>query len=359
MLTSCRDATHKLYGTDLPDGHVERLAYIIAPDIFPQSLVYLSAPPDTHLNPQTFTQEVTFLLTRFKPDNIMHVFHDDLLPIYAVLSEFFPDTQAPFPVRLVFADDFGVMPHDGLYQLLSSYDLTYESRGLCFKEVIVGFNKKSLWYHYGFASPQGPVPHNKTYIQHLIHSFKASVPNSTLPQEKNQVLLFSRSESRLILNEAQLTLRLARKLGASVKTLDLEVHSVQKVLAEVSRTSLVVGMHGSMFISLLWAAPNTKVLELFPYAVPHDQYTPYKTLASILDLEYVAWTNTELSHTVGHIDYPREYGGLLHLQSELQEEIVEQKVVPPHLCCDDPSWLYHIYQDTVVNVTQILDLVCK
>ena len=35
--------------------------------------------------------------------------------------------------------------------------------------------------------------------------------------------------------------------------------------------------------------------------------------------------------------------------------ILFQTVVPRHLCCEDPSWLYHIYQDTVVDIPQVLD----
>jgi hypothetical protein len=34
-----------------------------------------------------------------------------------------------------------------------------------------------------------------------------------------------------------------------------------------------------------------------------------------------------------------------------------QMEVPSHLCCEDPSWLYHIFQDTYVSVSAVLDLI--
>ena len=34
-----------------------------------------------------------------------------------------------------------------------------------------------------------------------------------------------------------------------------------------------------------------------------------------------------------------------------------QMEVPSHLCCEDPSWLYHIFQDTYVHIAQVLALI--
>ena len=36
--------------------------------------------------------------------------------------------------------------------------------------------------------------------------------------------------------------------------------------------------------------------------------------------------------------------------------IFSQTEVPSHLCCEDPSWLYHIFQDTHVHIAQVLAL---
>lgn len=37
-------------------------------------------------------------------------------------------------------------------------------------------------------------------------------------------------------------------------------------------------------------------------------------------------------------------GGIVHLDTNTQQRIVTAHTVPQHLCCDDPYWLYHIYQ---------------
>ena len=36
-----------------------------------------------------------------------------------------------------------------------------------------------------------------------------------------------------------------------------------------------------------------------------------------------------------------------------------QTEVPSHLCCSDPSWLYHIYQDTRVNIQEVVLVIAE
>ena len=295
----------------------------------------------------------SFLIHRFKPDNIMHVLHDDILPAYAVLKNMFPSIPAPFPVRLVFADGYGVMPHDDLYAELVQYGLVYNSNKLCFQNLIVGFDKPTLWYQYGFRVPQGPVPHNRTFINEIISGYVKDRVNHS---SKSQITLFSRTDNRLILNEGELMVRLAREFSKSVKTVDLESHSLAEVIDAVSRSSVVVGMHGAMLATMIWMPRGGTVLELFPYAINPSHYSPYRTLANIRNLRYLSWANTIRSNTVGHADYPKEYGGLGHLPSVEQSRIMSETEVKPHLCCEDPSWLYHIYQDTVVDVEAVIQL---
>lgn len=343
-----------VYNTDdetlkSPEGPI---AYLIATDEFPQSAVNIEILYSNNLTLSNFIQPSSYLLTRFKPDNLMHVIHDDVLPLYSVLEKQYGSDVYPFPVALSFSDGYGELPYDELYQNLSAHPLAYSSEH-CYKKLIFGFDRSTLWYQYGFKQPQGPIEHDDSKISELINTFKQRFYYKK-PATPRQITILSRRETRVILNEAELSVKLARRFAAPVKSVDLETHSLEEILSIMSESFMVIGMHGSLLSTIVWMPSDTIVLELFPYAINPQKYTPYKTLAYIMGLRYFSWSNTHSDKTVGHPDYPLHLGGLEHLSAVIQEEIITQTQVPAHLCCEDPSWLYHIYQDTIVDVEEVL-----
>ena len=101
------------------------------------------------------------------------------------------------------------------------------------------------------------------------------------------------------------------------------------------------------------------MVELFPYAVNPQHYTPYKTLASLpgMGIIYRSWRNMDPLHTLGHPTRQWDRGGISHLSEEEQKRIMDSPEVPQHLCCRDPEWLYRIYQDTIVDVQNVASLI--
>lgn len=292
----------------------------------------------------------------------MHILHDDILPTYAVLKKQFPHLQMPFPVRIIFSDHFGEMPYDNLYTSLTQFDIIYLNHAVesvCFEQLIVGFDRSTLWYQYGFHKPQGPTDHDRSIIRRLIHNFteESSISKKMATEHfAGQITLFTREDTRRILNQDDLSMNLAKHFRTSVKMVNMEIHSLEKVITEIGRSKIIIGVHGAMLATVLWASENTTILELFPYAIVPSRHTPYKTLANIMGLRYISWSNIHMSNTVGHLDYPRDLGGLQHMSELKRQEIMAQVEVPPHLCCEDPSWLYHIYQDTIVDIEEIVQL---
>lgn len=344
---------HYLTGFSI-EPQLSPLAYLISVAAFHQSSVYLLPVADGQDLPSK-TRDITLVLTRFKPDNLAHVIHDDILPVYASLARVTGHMTIPYDVRIGFADDYGVMAYDSLYQKLTSHDLAYNisMRDSCFEELIVGFDKSTFWYQYGFSIPQGPVPHDSSMISRYIRSFTAE---DQAPANGSHIVILSRTETRLILNEAQLSISLAKKFSKTVKLVSLELYSLEEIASMMSAACLVVGMHGALMSSMIWMPPDSCVLELFPYAVNPDHYTPYKTLANILGIRYMSWQNRDLTQTVGHADWPCDVGGLGHLSDSQRQNILSQSEVPRHVCCDDPSWLYHIYQDTYADIHDIMNI---
>lgn len=309
-----------------------------------------------------FVPDVALIMNRFNPDNLMHIFHDDLLPIYYTMQQF-PDLNEDS--RLVFMEGWSEGLHFELYKLFSNKQPLLKeqlkSLGslLCFTKSYVGLSKMTTWYQYGFIQPQGPkanilVSGNeiRQFTQSLVEKLNITAGSSG----EEYIVLFSRTINRLILNEAELILGLAQEFQMRTVAVSLDDYSFGDLVRLISRASMLVSMHGSQLVMALFLPRGGVVVELFPYGVNPEHYTPYKTLASLpsMDLQYVAWQNTKEENTVTYPDRPWEQGGIAHLEKAEQERIMKSKEVPRHLCCRNAEWLFRIYQDTLVDIPSMM-----
>ncbi|TRY55969.1 hypothetical protein DNTS_018852 [Danionella cerebrum] len=310
-----------------------------------------------------FVPDVTLILNRFNPDNLMHIFHDDLLPIFYTMQQY---SDLDDEARLVFMEGWSEGPHFDLYRLLSSKQpllkeqLKSFGKLMCFTKSYVGLSKMTTWYQYGFVQPQGPKA-NVLITGNEIRQFASVIMerlNITREEGDGYIVVFKRTTNRLILNEAELLLALAQEFQIRTVTVSLEEQSFENIIQIISGATMLISMHGAQMITSMFLPRGAAVVELFPYAVNPEQYTPYKTLASLpgMDLQYVAWRNTQEENTVAYPDRPWDQGGIVHLEKEEQERILASKEVPRHLCCRNPEWLFRIYQDTMVDIASFLEL---
>ncbi|XP_069504941.1 protein O-linked-mannose beta-1,4-N-acetylglucosaminyltransferase 2 [Ambystoma mexicanum] len=313
-----------------------------------------------------FVPDVAMIMNRFNPDNLMHVFHDDLLPIFYTMQQF-PDLNQES--RLFFMEGWNEGLHFDLYKTLSNKQpllkeqLKTLGKLLCFTKSYVGMSKITTWYQYGFVQPQGPkanilVSGNeiRQFTKFLMEKMNVSTEGS--PNEE-YIVLFSRTFNRLIVNEAELILALAQEFQMKTITVSLEDHSFNDLVRLISNASMLVSMHGAQLVMSMFLPRGATVVELFPYAINPEHYTPYKTLATLpdMDLSYIAWQNTEEAHTITYPDRSWDQGGINHLDKAEQERIIKSKEVPRHLCCRNPEWLFRVYQDTQVDISSLIQVI--
>nr|XP_057913326.1 protein O-linked-mannose beta-1,4-N-acetylglucosaminyltransferase 2 isoform X2 [Doryrhamphus excisus] len=318
-----------------------------------------------------FVPDVAFILNRFNPDNIMHVFHDDLLPAFYTMKLY---SDLDEKARLVFMEGWGEGPHFDLYKVLSNKQpllkeqLRNFGKLICFTKSYVGLSKMTTWYQYGFVQPQGPKANllvSGNEIRQFSKAFMDKInitveAKGTDGNDKDKyIVVFSRLTTRLILNEAELIMALAQTFQMKVFKVSLEEQSFPSIVQVVSGASMLVSMHGAQLITSLFLPRGALVVELFPFAVNPEHYTPYKTLATLpgMDIHYVSWRNTKKENTVTHPDRPWEQGGIAHLEKDEQERISSSKEVSRHLCCRNAEWLFRIYQDTKVDIPSLLEVV--
>lgn len=283
-----------------------------------------------------YEEKTTLITSRFHPGNIMHSLHDDAMSYFWLFKKFGDPPRegstGPFSTdnKLLFLEGHQISDATFLFKFLTDNDILFRTYlqddpdvVKCFKRAIVGNSKRTSWYQYGFSSPQGPIPeknvsgyhvrefsdymidrsiqHYRSGKIHLMNSNPKDVETNILfnlfkqkhsgYESDDLIVVLSRSENRLILNEEELKNRLEEKFRLRTLYLRMESHPIEEQIDVMRRAKIVVGMHGSILSMIMFCRPGAIVVEMFPYAVPSVNYTPYKTVAEMdgMDLVYFAW----------------------------------------------------------------------
>ncbi|KAJ3292762.1 Protein O-linked-mannose beta-1,4-N-acetylglucosaminyltransferase 2 [Rhizoclosmatium sp. JEL0117] len=353
--------------------------------------------------------DFTVLFKRFHANNIMHTLHDDVIPLYHHIREVIGGYMAGFPHfdfdlrnhRIQFVDDYEITETFRPFQYLTDLPMgrladLQEDKDLitCFRDATAGVRKLTTWYQYGFNGPQGPIDNkfvNGLHVRMVADFFtsRLGLPTQDYYGEENDLLLnaakgkvsrpkkgsefgtspttgveyigsdliiiLSRTRNRIIMNEAALAEHLERTFKHQVMLVRNEDHTLEEQIILMRRAKVLVAMHGSILILGMFCRKGTVILELYPWAVPSNNYTPYKTMSQLhgMHLVYRAWENKHPENSVSHPDWPEALGGISHLPLDEQTKILETPTVPPHKCCVDPYWLFRIYQDTIVDIPEV------
>ena len=267
-----------------------------------------------------------FLFKRLHPNNIMHNLHDDMINMFHLFKEIL--AGAPSTVGLPFSldnhylmtlDEYERKASTNIYKYLSDNPIRFstylnqtDADLVCFRDAILGSKKITRWYQYGFAGePQGPIHqrpngmHVREFGQWILGrlslplGFDELYPPKALPlpsgsvdfPETNLILILIRKSNRLILNQYALKESLSRSFKMEAKFVSNEEYSFEEQVALMRKARIVIGMHGSIMVMALFCRRGTVLIEMYPFAVPSDHYTPYRTMANLpnMDLVYRAW----------------------------------------------------------------------
>lgn len=337
----------------------------------------------------------TFIFSRFVYNNIMHNIHDDFIGQYILHKKYSGESsESDFVDKdnyIFFADGIVENPNDHLLSTLTKHPFIYraalkrddpQSPPICFEDAIIGNSKDGIWYDYGFYDdPQGPIskkPLTGKYVQdaanYLRNYYQLKMPSNSkirellkkIKQRKRNDLhkismdyyisIFSRTQDRLILNEREMMKELERAFGLHVKLVQLENLKFNEIIEIMSRTVISVGLHGSALIFAMFMPSDSILIEMFPYAVPGENYSPYRTLSWLpgFDISYKMWVNQNVTMNYSQVGLRKKFD---NLTPEDYVSIISLKTVPPHVCCGNLPWTVRIYQDTVVDIPAIKSLI--
>jgi len=255
------------------------------------------------------------LAKRFYPFNLMHVLHDDLLGAYALQQHWPSLRHSP---HLHVADTFGDGPYDHVYgwlghklwrtldtlawKRLPGANHPFKEEYICWDDLVVGSGKDLSWYQYGYGKPQGPLPRatttSGTLLRKVSLQFLQTIRKRLEEKEPHRkeetgecIAIFSRKSTRLILNEQELAKALSVHFKLPICWIRLEDNSVERLAWRLTRARYAFGMHGALLILAMFLPKGATLVEGFPYGVPADNYTPYKTMLQLpgMDITYHSW----------------------------------------------------------------------
>lgn len=335
--------------SSVDDHNAQYFSYTDVPAVFLESKTFEKV---------VFMSQAVLIFNRFNPSNLMHIFHDDLLPLYStIMAECRGSISTSYGhacLVLFVNDEHPKTSYDFLYRKL--FDVVFKNdlpddSLICFHKAIVGLDKRSTWYQYGFKVPQGPLLKTNGVTGREMRGFSAFIAKKLHIEVRGSeyAVLIVRAYNRKILNAERLVREINDVAEIPVKMVTLE-GDLKEIIGTISGASILISVHGSALILSMFLKPGSIIIELFPFGVKAERYAPYKTLANIINLSYFSWENVFENNTVTHPDWPREHGGLMHLLPDDRNRILNSSEVSVHLCCDDPEWLFRIYQDTYVDL---------
>lgn len=345
------------------------------------------------------------LIKRYLAMNSMHLLHDEVLPGLATVLHHKKLRESVEMRLIVTLDDAGPNPNDVMMSWLGQFwnmnnlqavirfknGLNPETHldYICFKEAYIGMDSSATsWYHYGFEQAQGPIKGTDKMtvgknVREMIEWIKdelfhdsnvkkltetdvldhlKTLKSENVTESRVKILIASRTMTRKILNEEELKAKLEIAFpSAQVQFIRQETMEVEELIMEISGAVVLIGMHGALLALSAFLPPGALLIEMFPFGIPAENYTPYKTLALLpsMNIKYVTWINPREDEPFnrGYINRPYTLGGLKHLPASYQNGIRTTKTVPKHRCCYSPFWLYRIFQDTLVDAEDIIKII--
>ena len=321
------------------------------------------------LHEHVYVTDTVFTFKRVLADDLMHIIHDDLLPAFVTLRHIRKQTSGPFPVQLLFMDTYARGPYWSLYASLTDappmIKSDLHSKSLtCFHDLHVGISKETLWYDHGFKEPQTPLVNSSVdafiisqFTNYMRASLNVNSASRVTPHKKSAVLLVRR-QNRVILNEAAVVSELT-SLQFDVSVVAAESAVLREAIERISGASLIVALHDPLLILAMFAPAHTLLLECFPYALKPDNYVMYKTLAQLpgVNLTYATWRNMHEERSLTHPTRDWRHGGIEHLSPAVQLRVRTSPEVPRHKCCYEPQYMYRLYQDTAIDVSDIRHII--
>ena len=345
-----------------------------------------------------FDSRTVIILKRFLASNVAHAFMDDHVTLFFAYEGVCAGDVDKYIgwIAPLYVDE-GMTRTDDRYESfyrvfadgdpvihLKSSRPNREERVVCFEEAIVGMKKRVKYYDVGSALGEFERPLESTlrpadlnrfndfFLRRLAMRSPTGSTHYDLQRQEcrsnatySPIVLLERFYTRRILNARDVAFVLSKALIEAfpeyaghprpVHLMSEELNDLLEIVCAVKNARVLAGMHGALLQTVMFLPENSGLVELFPFGLNPDQYTPYKTIATRLreKVEYAAWRNANRTNSFEN-PLIRHDGRLDEVDGVERDRIERMTEVPRLPCCGAKEFRYWLNQDTRVDEANLL-----
>lgn len=329
---------------------------------------YVMLPEEARANfSVTQIGKPTLILSRWKPNHLLHAFHDDILPIYATLRHLclgdIPKCAERFQLAIIGPKS----RYDQLDQILSNHPILFlhkplqslEKRSslMCFDESMIGLDTETLWYDHGLQGHQKSIDNfqlKPSFFEEFRHFVLKRLRRNPRIKAKDIVVVYS-DQTNQISNPHELEQELRGFFPGECGTFDLEKDQITDIIDAVSDCKIFVAFHGAAPSLALFAPKSAIILEVFPFGLHPETFSFTKSLARLQGNHYDAHIIHQVSLTQTFPNRAPKFGGIAHLDHNLQHSIEDLEYVD-NVGYNDPAYLYRLHQKSTIDPIELREL---
>ncbi|KMT12764.1 hypothetical protein BVRB_4g088580 [Beta vulgaris subsp. vulgaris] len=219
--------------------------------------------------------------------NMFHELNEMIIPLYITSRHF--NSQVQFVVT-DYADWWVSYKYKEILKQLSAFDVLNgdaDGRIHCFPGAVFG-----LRYHDNLALNSLDIPggHTMADFRHFIgESYNLTISGPLKPKKKPKILLISRKETRVILNEDEMV-KMMLNLGFEIhKALAHDMLRLNHFAELVNSCDVLVGAHGAGLTNEVFLRNGAVVIQIVPLALDWASDTYYGNTARVMGLKYMEY----------------------------------------------------------------------
>lgn len=235
--------------------------------------------------PSGIIRGTTFFLKFHQENMYWHLIHDYM---FGLLSK---TNNNPANNHFVFMGEHNEASFDW-FSVMTKSCWRYSNKlqdGLCFEEVSIG--------EAGSGS-------SLSWVSHIVDRLNLQSWPDGKSKSSPIVGIVSRVDKRIILNELELA-KAAQDMGCEVKLLKWEIMPIEEQVAAAREIDIIVGVHGSGLLNVIFMRPNTVEIQIVPFGLDSSPgiTSVYGSVASQHQVRYLELKNQVPSHSVLHFHF--------------------------------------------------------
>lgn len=227
---------------------------------------------------------------------LWHSYYDYLLPLYQTLL-LFSNNKTEFKNRRIFLPDF-VPEIPQLTQSLSNYQIEKLKGPMCFNELTMGMVKITDLKLNKEDPPYSFCENCSFGLRDSVLNF-FNITKRKKRKKINFVFLGRKSMTRRIMNEDEAFESIQKNLTSSEHSQIhyFELTPLKKQIEIVSKTDILIAVHGSGLANILFMKPGAAVIEIMPNGFTCRDW--YMKAAKAAGVNYYAYYAKSQGETVG------------------------------------------------------------